>query len=119
MIKKLKKVDYFQLKNEKYELNEVLRTLTLSGARTHFLILTNMIRAKTNYMSDPVYSRELYLCDCGDGLLCSTQHYKVCRKYEKFRMNIDWTDNNQVIRYYQKILKLRENEEKTSPSTQT
>ena len=96
--------------------NSPIEKLDLVSKRN---ILTNMIRAKTNYMSDLVYSRELYLCDCGDGLLCSTQHYKVCRKYEKFRMNIDWTDNNQVIRYYQKILKLRENEEKTSPSTQT
>ena len=116
MIKSLKKVDYFELKDEQCELKDEFKTLTLSQARTHFLIVTNMIRAKLNYMSDPVYSKELYRCDCGEELLCSTKHYKVCKKYEKYRTNIDWTKNTQVIQYYQTVLKMRENEEKNKQS---
>ena len=75
MMKNLKKIDYFQLKDNNYKINEVFKTLTLSQARTHFLILTNMVRAKLNYMSDPVYSRDLYKCECEEGLLSSTQHF--------------------------------------------
>ena len=34
-------------------------------------------------MSDPVYLRDLYKCECEEGLLSSTQHFRVCKKYEK------------------------------------
>ena len=115
LIRPLKKVDYFTVKDKEYKLKDFFKTLTLAQARTQFLISTNMARAKINYMSDPVYSKELYLCDCEEGLICSTMHFKVCSKYEKHRQNIDWTDNVQVIQYYEKVLKLREIEEKNKP----
>ena len=53
MCKGLKKVDYFQLKNEDFELKEYFKTLSLKQSRTLFSIKTNMVNAKMNYMSDP------------------------------------------------------------------
>ena len=104
MIRNLRKVDYFDVKDDKYELKEFFKRLTLTQARTQFLISTNMIRAKLNFASDPVFSKELYLCDCEEGLISSRKHFKVCKKYEKHRRNIN---------YYVKVLKLCEDEEKS------
>ena len=108
MTRGLKKIDYFELQNEEFGLKDFFKTLTLSQGRTKFSILTNMIPAKMNYMSDPAFSKALYECDCKEGLLSSTRHFKFCKKFDFLRLNIDWTNDQQVIEYFQQALKLEE-----------
>ena len=59
MCRKYKKVDYFQLKEEDFELKDFFRTLSLSESRMIFKIKTNMVKAKMNTMSDPLFPNQL------------------------------------------------------------
>ena len=60
MVRFLKKVDYFQVKDEEYKLKDFFKTLTLTQARTQFLISTNMARAKI-YVRPRLFERALLI----------------------------------------------------------
>ena len=107
MCKGLKKIDYFQLKDEEFELKEFFKKLSLKQSRTLFAIKTNMLNAKMNYMSDPRFSSEMWKCvECNQQ--CTTEHLKRCIKYERLRTNMDWSNDEKVIDYFQKVIKSRE-----------
>ena len=111
MCKGYKKINYFQLSDEDFELKEFFRTLSLSESRTMFAIKTNMVKSKMNYMSDPMFSKEMWRCEICN-MQCSTEHITVCSKYKRLRTNIDWSSDKEVVKYFQSVIKLREEDDK-------
>ena len=111
-VRSIKKVDYLLLKEEKFELKDFFRNLSLAESRTMFAIKTNMVRAKMNYMSDKNYAHDMWKCnECN--MQCSTEHIKVCPKYRHLRTNIDWENDGMIVKYFQQVIKLREDADNT------
>ena len=76
-----------------------------------FAIKTNMVQSKMNFMSDPRYSKEMWRCEeCNKQ--CSTEHTTICSKYKQLRTNIDWSSDKEVVKYFQSVIKLREEDDK-------
>ena len=109
------KMNYLEMQKESFEIKEFLQTLRLSQARTMYLIKTDMIDAPMNFMGQPDYAKSNWQCECG--LQFTTQHYKVCIKYEKERTNIDWENNEHIAKYFQRVIKLRVIEEENKSNT--
>ena len=80
-----KKIDYFQLKHENFEVKSYFKDLTVKESRVLFSIHSNTIScAKMNRMSDPQFLRELYKCsECP--LMSSTSHFLFCEGFSKIR----------------------------------
>ena len=58
-----KKVDQKEMMNEKFEVKEYFKTLTLTQARMRFAIRTHQVRTiKMNQMNNKQYSSQLWQC---------------------------------------------------------
>ena len=113
MCKKYKKIDFFQMKEEEFGLNKNCLTMTLAESRILYNINNNMIRgAKTNFLSDPVYSKQSWRCECGE--ISTTLHFRYCLKYAHLHYGKDFSDTKQLVKLFQDINKLRDEEEKNS-----
>ena len=105
MCKGYTKVKYFEMKEEDFGLHESCKTLTLTESRNLFAIKYCMHKSsKLNFASDPVFSKQLYLCDCGE--ISSNLHFRYCRKYEFLRIGKDLSSDKMLVRYFEDINKL-------------
>ena len=105
MCKGYTKVNYFEMKEEDFGLHESCKTLTLIESRSLFAIKYCMNRAsKLNFASDPVFSKQLYLCECGE--ISSNLHFRYCRKYEFLRIGKDLSSDKVLVQYFHDINKL-------------
>ena len=82
---KYKKLDYSILVNEKYELKDYLKTVTLSKARMKFRIRTKMVgNIAFNSSSDPKFTNRLWPCTHCDRM-DSQSHVIICEGYKHLR----------------------------------
>ena len=102
-IKSYKKIDYWKLRDEPFELKKYFYDLTLQDARIKFSLDTNMHRGiKANFSSEPKNEADLWVCDVGLRVQ-STRHIKVCPFFEKERSNLDLNNVQDIIQYYNKL----------------
>ena len=60
-----------------------------------------------NQKSNPEYARKLWLCDdCGN--VDSQSHIMWCPSYATLREELDINNDVDVVHYFQRVLKLRE-----------
>ena len=111
-IKRYRKLDYFDLKHEQYELKPYLKTMNLCDARTMFRIRSQMIlQVKLSCMNDEVYANENYACEeCG--CISSYSHIKWCPGYEHLRKYKDLNNPTHLVHYFQEVMKLRDETDK-------
>ena len=109
-MKRYKKVDYFELKEEEFEMKPFFREMNLTEARTLFGVKTNTLRGiKYNFLSDPHYSKQLYVCDeCSK--MSTTNHLLYCEGYTKLKVGLNIHSNDlDLVQFIQKILEKRDN----------
>ena len=110
-IKSYKKIDYWKLRDEPFELKKYFYDLTLQDARIKFSLDTNMHRGiKANFSSEPKNEAELWVCDFCLRLQ-STRHIKVCPFFEKERRNLDLNNVQDLVQYYKQVMTIRMKEE--------
>ena len=96
------------IKNESFEMQEYLKTMTLTDARTNFRLRSKTSNVKMNQKSNPAYAAKLWKChECLN--LDSQSHIMWCPGYAPLREGLDINNDLDVIHYFQQVFKLREN----------
>lgn len=115
-MKKYKKVDYWTLAAEEYELKPYFKSLSLSASRTKFRVQTQTVKScRLHFPSNQQFIREMFVCPepgCSEmknqAPLDSLQHWVRCSSYAEKRKGMDLSDETQLLQYYQFIIKHRE-----------
>ena len=110
-IRNYKKIDYFAVKEEKFEVKPYFKTMTLQESRMLFSIRTNTTKTvKTCFMSDKKYANQLWKCQNCEKI-DSISHIKNCQFYEHLRENVDFSKETDLVNYFIEIIKLRNSEQ--------
>ena len=95
------------LENENLEVKEYVKNMKLRDARTYFRIRSNMLNVKMNRKNDIKYAHDLWKCDdCHS--MDSQAHIVWCPAYAALREGKDLESDKDLVEYYQKIMKIRE-----------
>ena len=93
---------------EKFELKDYLKNLSLSQARTLFKHKYSMTEnIKMNYKGDPGYERSLWKCGKCLNQDITERHLLWCSGYKKLRQGLDLDSDRDLCSYLQKINQLR------------
>ena len=92
---------------ESFELQDYLKEMKLSDARTKFRLRSNMTKVKMNMKLDPKFAAELWKCS-GCGNLDSQSHIMWCPSYATLREGLDIDNDLDVVHYFQSVMKIRE-----------
>ena len=96
------------IQNESFEMQEYLKTMTLTDARMNFRLRSKTSNVKMNQKSNPAYAAKLWKChECLN--LDSQSHIMWCPGYAPLREGLDINNDLDVIHYFQQVFKLREN----------
>ena len=112
-MKHYKKIHHEKKIEEKYELKEYMKSLNLKRARMKFALESEMVQQiKFNYMSDKKYEKSNWACD-----FCleikkkynpdSITHAINCEGYQNLRKNANLENEVDMIDYFIKIVKIR------------
>lgn len=82
--------------------------MNISDARLKFKIRTEMIEAKFNYKHDPINSACLWRCDSCQSSIDTQDHIMWCPSYSELREGKNIKNDNDLIEYFQKVMKIRE-----------
>ena len=105
---KLKKLDYFSLKDEEFAMKTYFYQYSLADARTKFAVDTEMLSSvKMFYSSDPEYAADLWGCEAGCGRVESLRHIQVCPGYAELWTNRSKDDTLDNIHYLQDVVMIR------------
>ena len=109
-----KKVNLDELKDEDFQPKKYLSELNVTKARLRFKIKSEMTpTVKMNFQSNAQYIRDLWSCPgCsipGDvmGNRDTQQHVLLCPAYEEYREGKDITNDNDLVRYFEQVIKRR------------
>ena len=112
-MKHYKKIHHEKKIEEKYELKQYMKSLNLKRARMKFALESEMVQQiKFNYMSDKKYEKSNWACD-----FCleikkkynpdSITHAINCEGYQNLRKNANLENEVDMIDYFIKIVKFR------------
>ena len=104
---KLKKLDYFTLKDEEFGMKTYFHEYSLADARTKFAVDTEMLAVKMSYSSNPEYAADLWGCEAGCGRVESLRHIQVCPGYAELWTNRSKDDTLDNIHYLQDVVMIR------------
>ena len=105
-MKRYKKINYLDKKEEPYGLKDYFKTMKLEDCRTLFSMkCLNTKSIKSHQMSNKEYARDLWSCPCGAQE--SIGHLTRCYLYAPQRENKDLEEEDQLVQYLQEVLKLR------------
>ena len=113
--KPYKKVDYFIMKEEEYEMKYYLKTMKLEQARIMFSLRTKTTKfIKSHFFSDKKYASQLWKCSTECDKIDTIQHIAfACPKYEHLKRDKDLQNNDvDLVNFFQDVIKLREDEAK-------
>ena len=111
MCKGYRKLNYFDLKEETFGLDENCKNMTLNESRVLYAMKNGMTRgAMLNYASDPEFKKRSWLCVCGE--MSSNLHFRYCKNYEYLRIGKDFSSDIHLVKYLQAINKVRDEKEK-------
>ena len=114
-IKRYKKLDFFQLRDEPFVIKPFFKTMNLKDCRTQFSLSTMTTRTiKTHFMSDKVFASQLWECESCK-LRDTIFHIKMCPNYEHLREANNYLQSDlNIVHYFQQVIKHRNDEiEKT------
>ena len=105
--RKYSKLSKRDLEKEKFELKSYIYKMKLRDARTYFRIRSSMIPAKMNMKGNPKFAAELWRCDDCQSM-DSQSHILWCPAYAPLREGKNLDDDDDLIKYYQTVMKIRE-----------
>ena len=108
-IKKLEKLVESKMSDEMFETKSYLKNMTLENARVKFKIRTEMLNLKFNYKHMPQNEKTLWQCDSCQSSIETQSHIMWCPAYRELRVGKDINDDNDLIEYVKKVMKIREN----------
>ena len=94
--------------NEKYEMKPYFKELRVEEARLKFRLETKMVDAKFNFKNKKDYSSDLWKCDSCESAIETQSHLLWCPAYQKLRNGKDLENDEHLVKYIQKVLKIRE-----------
>ena len=99
MMKPLKKLNFDEIKNEQCEIKAYMKKLTYNDALFKFRMRGRILRTvKTHFKSDKKFTEDLWSCwDCSSLDTSSHILYK-CSKYDDLRQDLDFDDDEEVIK---------------------
>jgi hypothetical protein len=106
---------YSKLKNKNFEnenlqLKDYVQSMKLRDARTMFRIRSGMVKTKMNMKNSRSYSMDLWKCDdCRS--MDSQSHIVWCPAYAELREGKDLNSDQDLVTYYQQVMKIREDSE--------
>ena len=83
--------------------------MNVEESRLKFQIRSSMVRSvKMNYPSDPQFKQELW--ECQHCLCRDTQSHIIltCPAYEDLRVNKDLENDNDLVKFFQEVLEMRD-----------
>ena len=106
--KKYTKLDYEQLKDEKFEMKDYVKFMKMNDGRLRFQIRSKMVKnIAFNYSSDPKFSSQLWHCTHCDHM-DSQSHVLTCESYKFLREGKDLNSDLDLVKYFRDVLALRE-----------
>ena len=109
--KPYKKIDYFKMKDEPFEMKGYLKTMTLARARTLFSLKVGTTQSiRYNHMSDKKYASELWMCPNSCNRIESLSHIAyMCPKYDSPKKNRDIINSDRDLAdFFRDIVKMRD-----------
>ena len=94
---------------EKFETKDYIKNMNVENARTKFQLRTEMLDVKFNYKHSPINVQSLWQCDSCQTNIETQSHIMWCPAYSELREGKDITNDNDLIEYVRKVLKIREN----------
>ena len=111
MMKNLRKINFAEILNEKFELKEYMRNLKYEDALAMFRIRSKVVRTvKTHFKSDKVFSEQLWTCDGCLRLDTSEHLVHHCPKYDDLREGLDFDKDEDLVNFFRKVIDRREND---------
>ena len=107
-ISKLEKLEKSKMSDEDFKPKEYLKSMTLDNARTNFKLRTEMLNVKFNYKHMPQNEKSLWVCDSCKISIESQSHIMWCPAYSELRAGKDINNDNDLIEYVQKVMKIRD-----------
>jgi hypothetical protein len=96
--------------NENLQLKDYIQSMKLRDARTMFRIRSGMVKTKMNMKNSRSYSMDLWKCDdCRS--MDSQSHIVWCPAYAELREGKDLNSDQDLVTYYQQVMKIREDSE--------
>ena len=95
--------------NERFKTKDYLRNMNMADARTKFKMRTEMLNFKFNYKSDYENISSLWKCDSCLTAIETQNHILWCPSYAELREGKDLKKDEDVIEYFQKVIKIRDN----------
>ena len=110
-IRNYKKIDYWDLKDQPFELKPYFKELTLQEARVKFALDTKMLKGiKGHFSSDPKNENDLWTCQ-----FClrveTIRHIKNCPYFSNERRNRDLSNVKHLVSYFQEVMQIRMEED--------
>ena len=95
-------------KDETFEMKDYIHQMNLTDARTNFRKRSNMLNCQMNQRNNPIFAKNLWKCHACQNL--DTQsHLMWCPAYATLREGLDINSDRDVVNYFQKVFKIREN----------
>ena len=116
MMNSYKKIDAEDYTNESCKIQPYLKALNSKDARLRFKLRAKMTpTVKMNFMSDPIFSENLWTCDgCPEANILdrcrdTQSHILTCEGYSDLRINKDLDSDKGLVDYFDAVLKRRLN----------
>ena len=114
---KYSKLKAEEFQNEDFCMKKYVNEMSLRDARTNFRLRSSTLPLKMNMKSDPGFAEVLWRCDscfsAGSSLCPETNtHVLWCPTYAPFREGLSLNNDNDIVKYFQKVLEFKTNLEK-------
>ena len=103
-----KYVKTLDIKDEKFETKDYLKSRNLNNIRTRFRYRMKMLKVKFNYKNIPAYSQTNWSCDSCEKAIDTQSHILWCPAYKELREGKNINDDDDLIDYIEKVMTIRE-----------
>ena len=97
------------LADEDFERKPYLEHKNVTEARVKFAQRSAMFPCKTNYMSDPSFREDLFVCDSCESAIDTMSHVMICPAYQQLREGKDVNSDKDVLEYLVAVSRIRSN----------
>ena len=105
MIKKSLKLEI--IKKEIFEEKSYITDMKVHDARVNFSLRSRMFNCKMNYLNNPVFKAEMWLCDSCQLCVDSQSHILYCPAYQQLREGKSLSSDQDMVSYFKEILAIR------------
>ena len=107
-MKSYKKIDYFQKKQEPFEIKEYFKTMKLNESRMLFSLNSKMTKTvKSHFYRDKKFANDLWsyqICQ----KIYTILHIQICPSYSHLQKNKDLNNDHHLAEYFNQVLKIRQ-----------